>query len=393
MTTTATMINGFMGSALIRHAEGLIPLLREQAAMTEDHRRLTPEVEAALRDGGFFRLAMPAQAGGPDATLPEVMRVLETLARGDGSAAWCAWAACGIPAASAFIDEEGARELFSPRDACIVGSVAGVGSARAVPGGYRVTGRWPFVSGINHATHAAGTCFVFDGEVQRTSPEGEPAVIAPVWPVTDCSVIDIWDTTGLRGTGSNEMVIEDVFVPERFVADFTRAPRSGLAPLYYLHENNAANVTVAALALGIAGTALAAFRELGRTKKLAGGEPLAESPLARIALATAEERLGQARGRLYETAEMMWDEAVEGAYQHEAWFPRTSLASVTAVDAAIAVTGDLYRAAGASAVFRSRSFDRCLRDLFTLGAHKTVQHLNLVLHGGATFATNGKAGA
>jgi hypothetical protein len=89
---------------------------------------------------------------------------------------------------------------------------------------------------------------------------------------------------------------------------------------------------------------------------------------------------------------MMWDEAVEGTYQHEAWFARTSLASVAAVDTAIAVTADLYRAAGATAVFRSRTFDRCLRDLFTLGAHKTVQHLNLVLHGGATFAMDGAAG-
>lgn len=392
MTTMEPTVNHLTGATLLHRAERLMPLLRDHAARAEDERRLTPEVEQALRDGGFFRLTMPAETGGTDATLTEVMRILETLAQGDGSAAWCAWAACGVPATSAFIDADGARELFGPRTTCIVASVASMGTARAVAGGYRVTGRWPFVSGIHHATHAGGTCVVFDGETQRTGPGGAPVVVVPVWPVTACTIMDVWDTTGLRATGSNEMVVEDVFVPERFVVDFTRAPRLGLAPTYYLHEDNAANVTVAAMALGIARAARDAFRELGQVKRLASGEVLGESPLARITLAQAEERLGQARGRLYEIVDLLWEEAVAGQFQPEAWFARTSLVSVSAVDAAIAVASAVYRAAGSAAVFRSRVFDRCLRDLFTLGAHKTVQHLNLVLHGGASFATNGAQG-
>jgi alkylation response protein AidB-like acyl-CoA dehydrogenase len=371
---------------LIEEARRLVPLLREEAKAIEDGRRLTPRVHNALVEAGVYRMTMPPQVGAPEVTLPEAMRVLETLSMGDASTAWSVWAALGAPAMSAFLSEEGVQELFSARDAVVVGSVAAMGRAEAVGGGYRVTGRWPFASGIHQATHAGGMCFVFDGDTQRLGPNGEPAVMFPLWPVADCAIIDTWDTTGLRGTGSDDIEVSDLFVPEHLVVDFSRAPRQGLAPVHYVHVDNAANITVAAIGIGIARAALAAFRRLAPEKKLPNGTPLAESDLGKLILARTESGLAQARGQLYETAEIMSDEMAEGRFPGEEWFARTSLASVTAVDAAIDTVTQVYRAAGSNAVRRSNIFDRCLRDIFTLGAHKTVQHVNLVLYGGAAFA-------
>jgi len=366
-------------------AEALVPLLRANAAAIEDGRRLTPEVHRALVEAGLYRVTLPPGFGNRGGTLPQGMRVLETLARGDASTAWSVWSALGLPAASAFISEEGAGELFSAADACVVNSEATFGRALAVEGGYRVTGRWPFMSGVHQATHAGGFCFVFDGDEQRMTPSGEPAVISAVWPVSDGTIIDTWDTTGLRGTGSDDVEVHDLFVPEHRVFDFTREPRMGLSPIQYVDLDNAGNVTLAAMALGIAQSALETFRTLGALKKLASGEPFSTSPLAVLALANAEVRLAQARGHLYERTEMMWDELVDGTYTGEAWFARTALASVSAVDTAIEVVGSLYRAAGAGAIFRSRPLDRCLRDIYTLGAHRMIQRANVLLHGGATF--------
>jgi alkylation response protein AidB-like acyl-CoA dehydrogenase len=374
-------------TALIAEAERLVPWLREQAAAIEAERRLPPEVHAALIDAQFYRMTMPAPFGLADeSTLPGVMRVLETLARGDASTAWSVWAGQGAGAMAAFIDKAGVRELFDRCDAVVVGSVAGLGRAVAVDGGYRVSGRWAFLSGIRQATHAGCICAVYDGDTERVGPDGQPATVVPFFAVEECTVIDTWQTTGLRGTGSHDIVVEDVFVPAYRVADFSAPPRAGLSTLHYLHVDNAANVTAAAMAIGIAGAALEAFRELGTSKRRPSGGTLADTPGAMIALAQAEVRYAQARGYLYETADLVWEDAVAGNLPGERWLPRTSLASTAAVDAAIAVVSDLYRAAGTSAIFATRAFDRCLRDVYTLGAHKTVQHENYLVHGGATFA-------
>jgi len=313
------------------------------------------------------------------------MRTLEILATGDGSAAWSAWAGLGVPAMSAFIPEAGAGEMFTAPDACAVGSMAGMGRAVAVEGGYRVTGRWRFVSGIHQATFAGGMCFVFDGDSQRMGANG-PVVILAAWPVAQCSIADTWDTTGLRGTGSDDMMVEDLFVPAHRIADFTQPPRPGLSPFHYMRPDNGANVTVAAIAVGIATAGLEVFRALAPKRTLGNGEILAKSALGKLALAEAESVLAEARGRLYETAELMDEELTTGAYNDETWLPRTHVASVRAVDAAIAATSRLYREAGTSAIFRSGVLDRCLRDLFTLGAHKSVQHANLLIYGGSTFS-------
>ena len=392
-TTAATPMTRSMPQqpSPLAKAEALVPLLRAHARAIEDARRLTPEVHQALLDAGLYRITMPPGYGEREGNLAEAMRILEVLAKGDASTAWSVWSALGMPAASAFLSEEGAAELFGARDACVVNSEAAMGRAVAVEGGYRVSGRWPFVSGVHQATHVGGFCFVFDGDEQRMSPSGQPAVVAPIWTKSEATIIENWDTTGLRGTGSDDVEVRDLFVPQHRVFDFTREPRMGLSPVQYVDLENAGNVTLAAMALGIAQAALETFRTLGELKKLATGEPFSTSPLAILALGNAEVRLAQARGHLYETAEMMWDEVLEGTYVGSAWFARTALASVSAVDTAVEVVSSLYRAAGAGAIFRSRPLDRCLRDVYTLGAHRLIQQANMLQHGGATFTSNGPA--
>lgn len=387
MTNTISKLERETGKAMLERATSLLPLLRQHADAIEDRKRLTPEVHQSLVEGRFYRMSMPAEFGGPDVTIPEIMRILETLAKGDASTAWSTWNPLGGPAMSAFIPHEGTREMFVPDDACIVSSVASMGRAVSVEGGYRVTGRWPFMSALPQATYAGGLCFVFDGDAQRMGTDG-PVVVCPFVPIDELDVIENWDTTGLRGTGSHDVAFNDVFVPERRVADFSKPPRSDLEYIHYVHVDNAANLTCASIALGIAGAALDAFRKLAPTKKLPTGESLAESALGRFAVAEAAVTLDQARGHLYETAEMLADEMALGQFEHEKWFPRTALASMRAADAAIDVVSSIYRIAGSSAIRRGNVFDRCLRDIYTLGAHKQVSRVNLQLHGAAAFGSN-----
>jgi alkylation response protein AidB-like acyl-CoA dehydrogenase len=360
----------------------LQPLIRQHAQAAENNRRLTPDVHAALLASGVYRMTVPPELGAPEVTLPEAMRVLEVLAEADGSTAWSVWAGLGAPAMAAFMPDAGVRELFGPRDAVVVGSVAAMGRAVAVEGGYRVSGRWPFASNVHHATGTGGLCLVFDGDEPRLAASGQPVAVFAMWPISESRIIETWDTTGLRGTGSDDIEVTDLFVPAHRVADFSKPPRLGLSRLHYLNVDNAANVTVGAIAIGIANAALAAFRELAPRKKLPNGEILGESALGRLVLASTQSTLAQARGHLYEVAESMSEEMAEPTFRDDDWLPRTSLTTVAAVDAAIEVVSRLYREAATSAIFRNRVLDRCLRDIYTLGAHKTVQHTNLMIYGG-----------
>ena len=310
-TLTMPITSPKTGSTLVTRAQELKPLVREHARATEDARHLSPEVHRAFMEAGLYRMTMPPEYSGIDVTLPEVMRVLETLGEADTSSAWRVWVSLGVPAMSAILTEEGAAEMFASPEACLSGSEAGMGRAVAVEGGYRVSGHWRFVSGIHEATHSGGFSFVFDGDEQRMTSDGQPVVIGTFFPVSECQVIDVWDTTGLRGTGSNDVVVEDLFVPAYRIADPSR-PRMGLPALYYIDEDNAANVTLASIAIGTATAAVEWFREMAPAKKQIDGTMLSESPQVQVALAEVTTRLAAAKGHLYETAEMLWDELVDG---------------------------------------------------------------------------------
>src|SRR3990170_6472198 len=111
--TTIEAPAGISGSTMVARADALIPLLREHARETEEGRRIAPAVHEAFIDAGFYRMTMPREYSEGETTLPELMRVLETLARGDTSSAWRVWVSLGLPAMSAFIPAEGAAEMFS----------------------------------------------------------------------------------------------------------------------------------------------------------------------------------------------------------------------------------------------------------------------------------------
>jgi alkylation response protein AidB-like acyl-CoA dehydrogenase len=368
-------------------ARALAPLLFERAAETERARRLPPDVVAAIIESGLHRLTVDPVDGGSDISLPDIMRVLETLAYGDASAAWCTWATLGLPAMSAFMTVEAAAAILRPRLSLSASTVNAPGRAIPVEGGYRVTARWPFMSNAPQAHWFGGPCLVVDGDQPRMGPDGQPLVIFPLVPRAETRMIETWDTTGLRGTGTNDIEVTDVFVSDAFTADFTRTPRPGMNAVHLINVDLAANVTAAVMSLGIARRAIDTVVELGHRKTLKQGGLLAESPLAQLSVGEARTRLGQASAYLYGTVEAMWDVVRAGGLPGDEWLPETSLAATSTVDAAIEVTGSMYRVAATSAVFASSPLDRCLRDVYTLGAHIMVQRQNYLVYGPQQFGS------
>src|SRR5215213_9287723 len=201
------------GSA-IEAVQRLRPIIEHYRDEAERERRMPAAVVSAMKDEGLFKLWLPREFGGQELDMPSYLEAIQEMARIDGSAGWML-ANTGTGAVhAAFLPEAGAREVYGD-DELTAGAITPRGRAIPVPGGYRVSGRWPLVSGCHHASWLGGNCLVFDGEAPRMSPHGEPAFTLVFFKAEEVQILDTWYSTGMRGTGSADFAVEDVFVPER----------------------------------------------------------------------------------------------------------------------------------------------------------------------------------
>ena len=194
---------------------------------------------------------MPREWGGPELDPLTQLRVIETLARADGAAGWCAMINSDGGYFSAFIDQDAAREMYRDLDAPTAASLFSAGRARQVAGGYRVSGRWKLrqrlpacglVSGLLHRGP--------DGELPQTRKDGGPEVRMCFMPVAQGEIIDTWFSTGLRGSGSHDFAVNDVFVPAQQTYDLNAIKVLRPGPLYAFPMMFAYNLP--AVTLGIA---------------------------------------------------------------------------------------------------------------------------------------------
>jgi len=204
---------GEIVSDVRKAAIALGPLIREAADEIEEGRRLPPRIVDALRQAGIFAIAMPRAWGGSELDLPEQLRVLETLARFDGSTGWCATIGSAGGLISSWLPDNAARELFHDANAVSAGSALFAGKATRVDGGYRVNGRWPFNSGCQHATVLISSIHIVDNKDGKPliRPEGFPEMRMSYLPASQAQVLDTWYSTGLRGSGSHDVEVKDVF--------------------------------------------------------------------------------------------------------------------------------------------------------------------------------------
>jgi indole-3-acetate monooxygenase len=348
-----------------RAASGALALL---SPLIEAGRRLPPEAVEVLKGAGVFKLLVPRELGGSQASAPTMLAVLEEIARGDGSAGWCSMVGATSGLMSVYLDESTAREIYAAPDAITCGVFAPMGRAVAVEGGFRVSGRWPFASGCEHSGWRMGGALLA-GATPDLLPSGGPNVRSMLFRADETRVIDTWDTSGLRGTGSHDIEVSDVFVPaSRSFSLITGRPRiEGYAlPFFGVLASG-----VAAVALGIARSAVDTFTELARTKLTPGSKrTIAHRELVQLQVAQAEARIRAGRAFLYAA---VGDVEAEVAERGEASLRSRALlrlaASHATTEAAAAV--DLaYNNGGAAAVYSKNPLQRHFRDV-----HVATQHL------------------
>jgi len=353
----------------LRRAQELGPELEAAGEDIERRRELPEAIVEALIERGLFRLLLPRALGGAELRPAACVAVIEEIAKHDASTAWCLGQGCGCTMTSAYLDPDVAREIFGGKRGIVAWGPPGPAEARAVPGGYRLTGTWSFASGSHHATWLGAHVAILapDGTPQ-VRPDGGPIVRTLLFPKASAKFADIWHVVGLRGTGSDSYTVTDLFVPEKYTVlrDASVKPcQPGL--LYAFSSSNIYASGFAGVALGIARGTLDAFVELARDKIPRGAKrTLRDNNVVQAQVSQSEARLRGARAFLLSSLDEIWRE-VSGLKRLTMDHNTTiRLASTWAIHQAREVVDMAYHAAGATAIFESNPFERRFRDIHTV---------------------------
>ena len=359
------------GASLAGLARSLEPLIRKHAQAVEEG-RVPEELVAALYDSGVFRAMLPREVGGLEAEPAEWLAMIEELARVSASVGWLAFINSGV--GLTFLDPE-RYERFRARAggrlilAMSLGRIGG--KAVRVDGGYRVSGRWPFASGSPFATWLGGMSAACDRDgTPVLEANGQPRRLLAIWPADQARLIDTWDGLGLRGTGSGDFEVSDLFVPDEQVNPGFYGPPAYDRALFRIKEMPEAGH--GAHALGIASAALRAFTDAVNARPATGSarqSAMGHEQAHQIAFARADALVRAARALLHETA--------RAAYQDAGANPELSLelrvrlreANIFAVRAAKEAVGLIFDMAGSGAVYRGRPIEQAFRDISTAANH------------------------
>ncbi|MFN0090193.1 MAG: acyl-CoA dehydrogenase family protein [Acidimicrobiales bacterium] len=351
-------------------AESFAPLVREHAAQAEAERRQLEGPARALAAAGLHRVAVPSELGGLGADPITMMRAIEVIAEADGSAGWTLMIGIEVLGImSTFLPEVAAELLAAQPDLICCGALRPRGKAVPVEGGYVVSGQWPFASGVHNSDFFLGGCVVHD-EVRVQPPRTRQVLI----PRRDYEIADTWHVAGMRGTGSADVVVRDVFVPEARTTDVL----SGAAAAF---DHAITRMPIMArlafnkppVASGIARAALNDFVELANAKVPLGEErPLAERPRAQRAIAEAEAALEAGRAYVDRVVRELWERAEAGQPIERGLHARVRLACAHSVQASVQAVDTVYGAAGATVNYLASPLERRFRDVHVVPMQITI---------------------
>ncbi len=339
----------------------LAPLVTEHRSDFDRDRRLPDEVFKALAAAGLFRLWLPKELGGPGFSPVEFMAIVEAASALDGTIGWLVGNGGGMSRAGGHLPEEVARDWFSDPLTFIVAATGAVGSAKPCDGGFRVSGRWPFGSGAHHATRFMGLA-----SAREAGQEGPP--LCCFFARDQVRIHDTWYVSGLRGTGSCDFEVNDVFVPLAHSYPLGDLPRTQPGIVYRLPSMSVFPWTVSVVPLGIARNVINAFAKLA-TSKARAGVAVRDREAVQMAMGRAEALHGAGRAFLIEAMTVLVEALDAGDERLVQARIRFRLACTFAGESALRIADLLAVEAGTAAIFESGTIERSVRDLQAATKH------------------------
>jgi len=353
--------------------DDLKPVIEKDIDQAEEQRHLTSEVARAMAMAGLYRIAVPRSLNGLETHPINQIKAIEAVSEIHGSTGWNLM--IGIETMGilcAFYDPATLQALYSDPNLIISGSVNPLGKATKVSGGYRVSGQWPFVSGINNAAY-----FWCQSIVQE---KGKPLKDAHGYvfcesliPIQELEIIDTWQVSGMRASGSHDVRLKEVLVEDPFVCRMQTQTPTASGSLYQMPIYSRLAYNKVGVATGITMKAIKSFIQLATQKKPRGSANLLKDRVeAQNAVADAERILGAARSYVFEQVNDIWDTVENGELPTDRQKALLQLACSGAANETVHAVEKLVSAAGASANFMSSPLERCLRDIGVVRQHIMV---------------------
>ena len=357
---------------LISAAKSITATLNEQAQADEDRNTLSGKTVRALEESGMFRLKLPAVLGGAEADPATQILVLEELAYANAAASWCTMVgATAVAMPGAFLPSAAVKEIFPDGDVPRGSIVAmPVGKTQIVNGGYRLSGRWPFASGIRHSEWlSAGATVERNGKTERRMM---------VFPTASAEIHDNWQVAGLKGTGSCDFSVDGLFVPEAFSWEQRVDPQQRGGPLYRIEHPGFVANEHAGFAIGVGRRALDAIaahesdKQRGYTDKRVS---LAARPAVQRLIGEGHLRLRAARTLATELNDLAWETVSAGEKVPTLLQGELRAVATHCTDVALEVVTEAFRHVGGGAIYQPNILQQCLRDMNAAAQHLMVSDI------------------
>jgi alkylation response protein AidB-like acyl-CoA dehydrogenase len=366
---------------VVQAAAAMQPVLRRYQEELEREQRMPRALVAQLQEAGFYRLVIPRSLGGLQADPLTYLRVVELLAEGCGSVGWNLANNSIGQLVTLGLPDEGVHEIYPPGHSTVMAGTAVQGGGTAVPveGGYRVNGRWTFGSGCQESSWMLGSFQILDNGEPRRRPDGGAMYWRGVFARAEAEIVPgSWDVAGLRGTGSFDWTVKDVFLPERRSMVHAGIPLDNQwsrwpGVTYALPTQCWVGPHHSAVITGIARAGIDALIALAVEKTPRGRTfRLCDNPQVQDAVGRADAILNA--GRVYRNAMIaeIWNTIASGGETTLEQRARCRLASTYAADSAREAMDLVYRHGGSTSFKRESRLAECWRDLHVVGQTVTI---------------------
>ncbi|MBV8737150.1 MAG: acyl-CoA dehydrogenase [Alphaproteobacteria bacterium] len=358
---------------LMARAEALVPRLRERAAEAEDLRRMPEETLADLHSSGLFRMLQPARVGGSELPFRALYELTAVIGTGCGSTSWVLANLAAHHWLLGMWHPEAQEEIWGESPDSLISSalIFARGRASRAPGGYRLSGRWPFSSGID-----ASTWNMF-GAIFSDEETGQNEARMFLLPKSDYKIIDTWHVIGLAATGSKDVEVSDVFVPayrtlstERIRGGPNRGSELNPGSLYRLPAVSLFGFAIAGVSLGIARGAISHFAATTRTRLSAyTGRNIADFTNIQVHLAEAAALTDAAEAMVLrdcDEATRITEAGIVPSLEQRARYKRDGAFAATLCTRAVDL---LFSATGGNAIYARNPIQRAFRDVHAANAH------------------------
>ncbi len=353
---------------IINNVEAILPELKRLSSEAEQSCRLPSEMVSLLKKAGCFRMCMPKTWGGPELTSLQQIQVIEKLSSVSSEAGWCVMIGSDSGIYSGYLDKDVAETLYPSLDMVQAGWVYPGGKAIDMGNSYRVTGQWTFGSGIQHADRIVAGCVVFKDGKPSVLEDGRKEWIVVIGKQEDFSIVDNWDTTGLRGTGSHDYMTRNRIFPKEHSFSFLNdAVRDGVL----WSRNDAFLRKMSGIPLGVCRSALDfSYQYLEEKRDFNTQELFRSSAKVQETMGRCELKYSSAKAYMNQALEKQWDmlskgQSLDNKIRADVWLSRVNVFRTCRE-----VIVELYDMIGGSAIRVGKTpLDKALRDSNTWCQH------------------------